>query len=480
MPGRLLQIISILFLFIQIKVQSQDQYLPVITRQLPSNYFDKVTHMTSQLEREISFSIDKILWQLEKREERLRLKLEKVDSLKARELFDNNLVTYEQLEKVLEKGLSVDLYIPFIDSLGTALNYLQQNPYLLRTLLASKEKLEEAFRKLKSLEITIRKAEEIKSFITERKNYLTEVLGRFGFSNQLKKLSKHAYYYNEQLKEYKATLKSPGKTVRQLIEWLSQSGSFRDFLRTNSMLAFLFPKQDNPQELVRQPNSDGLQTRNEINTLIERTGSCGIGVQNQFRQNIQDAFNTISRLKNELIERGVYSSNDILPEDFKPNSQKTKSLLKRIEVGGNLQTQKATNFFPVTTDLGLSFGYKLNDKSVLGIGASYKLGWGNDWNHLKLTSEGAGIRSFLDLRLKKNWCISGGLEMNYKNALKENESLKNYSAWQRSGLLGINKLINSQSHLFKKTKLQVLWDFLSYRQIPRTAPVLVRVIHCLH
>jgi hypothetical protein len=50
-----------------------------------------------------------------------------------------------------------------------------------------------------------------------------------------------------------------------------------------------------------------------------------------------------------------------MPE-FKPNTQKTKSFLKRLEYGANFQTQKATNFFPAVSDLGLSLGYKFSDK----------------------------------------------------------------------------------------------------------------------
>jgi hypothetical protein len=32
-----------------------------------------------------------------------------------------------------------------------------------------------------------------------------------------------------------------------------------------------------------------------------------------------------------------------------------------------------------------------------------------------------------------------------------------------------------KSRVFKKTKIQVLWDFLSYTQVPRTQAVLFRV-----
>jgi hypothetical protein len=41
--------------------------------------------------------------------------------------------------------------------------------------------------------------------------------------------------------------------------------------------------------------------------------------------------------------------------------------------------------------------------------------------------------------------------------------------WTRSGLVGISKVVSLNSKFFKKTKVQLLWDFLWYTQIPRTA-----------
>jgi hypothetical protein len=49
------------------------------------------------------------------------------------------------------------------------------------------------------------------------------------------------------------------------------------------------------------------------------------------------------------------------------------------------------------------------------------------------------------------------------------------SKWQQSGLVGISKVISIKSKFFKKTKLQLLWDFLSYEQVPRTQALKFRV-----
>jgi hypothetical protein len=252
-------------------------------------------------------------------------------------------------------------------------------------------------------------------------------------------------------------------------------------MRKNSMLASLF----------RLPGDDpsfggglaGLQTRTQVNNLIQQQiASGGPNAQQQFQQNMQQAQSQINQLKNKISQSGGGSSDDIMPEGFKPNGQKTKSFLERLEFGTNTQSQKATNFFPVTSDIGLTLGYKLNDKSILGIGASYKLGWGRGWNHIKFTSEGVGLRSFIDWKIPSPFggaggdlWISGGYEQNYKTAFNNIYQLRDLNAWQQSGLLGLSKVISVRSKFFKKTKLQLLWDFLSYRQVPITQPVVFRI-----
>jgi len=55
------------------------------------------------------------------------------------------------------------------------------------------------------------------------------------------------------------------------------------------------------------------------------------------------------------------------------------------------------------------------------------------------------------------------------------DQLKNLDAWQQSGLLGLSKVFDVKSKFVKKTKLQLLWDFLSYEQSPQTQAVLFRI-----
>ena len=161
--------------------------------------------------------------------------------------------------------------------------------------------------------------------------------------------------------------------------------------------------------------------------------------------------------------------------DFKPNGQKTHPFLKRLELGVNIQTTRANGYFPSTTDFGLSLGYKISNKSTIGIGGSYNVGWGTSINHIHFSSQGVGIRSFIDVQIKKNIYISGGYEENYTTPFTTLAQLQTTSLWQRSGLIGLSKMVSLPGKVVKKTKVSLLWNFLSYYQQPRTQPILFRV-----
>jgi len=256
-------------------------------------------------------------------------------------------------------------------------------------------------------------------------------------------------------------------------------------MKKNSMLASMFLLLD-PKDPAYVAGLAGLQTRVQVNNLIQQQiASGGLSAQAQCQRGIQQAQTQMQELKNKLMPFDKRSSDDIIPEGFKPGSQKTKSFLKRLEYGTNIQAQRSTNFFPATTDLGLSIGYRLNDKSIIGIGASYKVGLGHSWNDLELSSQGAGLRSYVDWKIKGTIWISGGYEMNYKSQLRNIQISspvgggQEGAAWLQSGLLGVSKVFEVKSKFFRKTKLQLLWDFLSYQHAPRTQPILFRIGHAM-
>ena len=437
----------------------------------PGKFAASVTEKTKKIGDKLDAKGRKLLGQLQQQEEAVYKKmLRGKDSLLAKAKLADIKANYEGLKAGLNgSALSkAKTYLPQLDSLNVSLRFLSENNI--------SDKLGNALQQTQSLKEKFAQAEQITAFIKQRREQLKQQLVNLGLVKQLKQFNKKIYYYSAQVKEYKELLKDPKKIEKKALEMLGKTKLWQDFFKKNSMLASLFRLPGDPNDPAYLASLSGLQTRAQVNNIIQqqiqRAGPAGM---QQFRQNLQSAQGQLNELKNRLGKYGSGSSEDIMPEGFKPNEQKTKSFLQRLEYGTNLQTVKASSFFPTTTDVGLSVGYKLNDKSVIGIGGSYKLGLGRGWDAIKFSSEGMGLRSYIDWKIKGSFWISGGYEMNYRTAFSNFDQLKDRNAWQRSGLLGLSKVIAVKTKFFKKTKAQLLWDFLSQQQVPRAQAVIFRI-----
>jgi hypothetical protein len=473
MSGRLF--ILVILLTSSAVLHAQDSSKTTI-QQIPELYLDKVSSKAGQLEQKLDAKSEKVLKQLQQQEAKMKQKLSKIDSVAANSIFGKANEQYKQLAEKLKTPGKLTQYIPRLDSVATSLSFLQQNPQLLSQAKEIKDKLKDAISKVDGLKSQLQKADEIKKFLKERKQFLKEQLSKFGFANELKKLNKQVYYYSQQIAEYKAILNDPKKIEKKALDLLAKTKFFQDFMRKNSMLASLFRMPGDANDPNYTASLAGLQTRVQVNNLIQQQiASGGPNARQQFQQNLQSAQSQLNQLKDKVLRFGGGSSDAEMPEGFKPNNQKTKTFLQQLEYGTNIQSQKATSFFPTTTDIGLSVGYKLNDKSIIGIGASYKMGLGRGWNNMRLSHQGVGLRSYADIKLKGSFWISGGYEQNYKSAFSDFDQLRNKNAWQQSGLIGISKVVSLKTKLFKKTNIKLLWDFLSYQQIPRTQPIIFRI-----
>ncbi len=437
-------------------------------------YLETIASQSNSLQTRLDKKSEKILSRFQDKERKILRKLERIDSSKAASLFSDLDEKYKQLDQKIQATQGT-VYIPKIDTMITSLKFLDQHPGLMAGAELYKGKLSESLDKVRALKEGFSKAETIKMFLKERKQFLKDQVSKFGFSRELKKLNKEAYYYAQQINEYKEILKDSKKAERKALELLSRTKLFKDFMRKNSQLASLFRLPGNPDDPSSQASLAGLQTRVQVTQLIQdQLTAGGPAAREQFQQNVQAAQAQLNQLKDKVLKFGGGSSDKEVP-DFKPNNQKTKSFLQKLEFGTNIQSTKANSIFPVTSDIGLSVGYKINDNSIIGIGSSFKMGWGRDIRHIRISSQGVGLRSFLDYKIKGSLWISGGFEMNYRSEIREIALLKDYAAWQQSGLLGLSKVVSLKTKVFRKTKLQLLWDFLGYRQVPRAHPIIFRI-----
>jgi hypothetical protein len=455
---------------------SQDSTSIQSLASLPGKYYTGVTQKLSGFETRFDKATRKYLRKLKRQEQKIYSKLSKKDPIKAKELFGDISARYNNLSgqasartNHLDKFSQV--YSSKLDSLETAISFLQKNQVLQpgTQTLAGK-----TLEKVNDLKSKLNQTDQLKKLLEERKKYLIAQLDELGMIKELKGFKKELFYYQQQIREYKELLNDPAKLEGKLLEAVAQIPAFRKFFNTNSALAGLFRLPASPDQST--VDLTGLQTRTSVMQDIQSRFGSDPSVQRSIRQNMQQAQDQMSQLRNQANQRLQSGSNELndLP-GFKPNNQKTKSFLQRLELGTNIQSQKSNNFFPVTSDIGISLGYKLNDKSIVGLGASYKIGWGQNIRNINITHQGMGLRSFVDWKIKGSFWISGGYEMNYKAEFSRIEILKDLNAWQQSGLIGLSKLVSLKTKFFKNTKLQLLWDFMSYQQTPKTQSVLFRV-----
>jgi hypothetical protein len=449
----------------------------------PDKVFGKVENKAANLDKKLTQQTEKYLNKLERQEKKLYRKLLKKDSAAANQLFGDIQGRYKELKdkataKVNKLTAQTNVYSSKLDSLGTAFNFIKENKLL--NTGALNDKLQKSMTNLTALQGKLNSTEQIQRILKQRRQQLKEQLEKFGMTKQLKQFKKQVYYYQQQAREYKDILENPEKLQSKLMDWAMKQPAFKEFFAKNSMLASFFPMPGgglNTAGQAAQTGFAGLQTRSQVLSLISsQAGMNTPSFASVVQKNLQSAQGVVDQLRNKLNSYG--GGDDLDMPDFKPKNIKTKSFKQRLEIGTNLQTQKANYFFPTTTDVGFSAGYKLNDKgNVIGIGSSFKMGWGKNIQHIRVSGEGLSLRSFMELKLKNSFYAAGGFEYNYQESFSEIRSLYNPDVWKRSALLGVSKTISIKSKFFKKTKIQLLYDFLYREQLPVTEPFKFRVAY---
>jgi len=473
--------ILLLFTCLSYSCYAQDQSAgtPDIVH-FPSRFFQRIQSKTASLDQQLTRQTEKYLQRMARREARLQKKLIKIDSTAAKSLFAGTAGQYAALSQKLASdsgGANIHLsgeYQAYTDSLQGMLKFLQTSP---SGLDADSRHLQSSLRQLQTLNAKMQDADQIKAYIRQRKQQIsqyvqqhTNLAGLLG--KDYKAMNQDIYYYSQQLRQYKETLNDPDKLEKEALSIINKLPTFQSFMKKNSQLAGLLSLPVN----YGSPGSlAGLQTRDQVATLIQQqVAAGGAGGQAALQSNLQSAQSQLDGYKDKLSKLGA-GSGDIDMPDFRPNNQKTKTFWGRLEYGANFQTTRNNYLFPTVSDLGLSVGYKLSEGSTAGVGASYKLGWGNGIQHIALSSQGVGLRSFLEIKIKGSFSATGGFEYNYTTPFSSFQQISHLSYWTRSGLIGISKTVSVKSRVFKKTKVQLLWDFLSYQQVPKTQPIIFRI-----
>ena len=439
--------------------------------------FQKLGKKYDDLGKSVNAGSMKILSKMENTENLLQKKIALKDSLGASQLFADAKARYKTLKDELQSPVTkivprpLQEYIPRLDSLQTTMHFLGQGGIAIPGVSSSQLQQAQALSgHLTQLQGRFQQAGEIQNFIRQREQQLKDQLVKNGLSKQVLGMNKNIYYYQQQLSDYKKIVNDQEKLEETALSLVRELPAFQSFMQKNSYLGQLFPMPQNygtPQAL------EGVPTSADLGKMIaERIGSTveNINPQQYLQEQAQSGQDQLSELKDKVAKAGGNNSDMEMPQ-FTPNNQKTRSFLHRLEFGFNIQSQRAT-LLPVTTDIALTAGYRINDKATLGIGAAYKLGWGSGWDHVALSNQGIGLRSYLDIKAKGSIWITGGFEYNYMQEFAKLTDIRNLDVWQKSALIGLTK----KYKVGRQTgNIQLLYDFLAQHEIPRATALKFRV-----
>jgi hypothetical protein len=457
---------------------SSDRLQPQDLQGIKANTIHQLSAKYGGLEETVTGQSTKVLDRMQRLETNMEAKLWTKDSMAARQLFNNVQQKYEELKAGLQAPVTkliprpLQEYIPRLDSLQTLMHFLSQaTPGSTGASMANLQQLQGLSAQLQQLQGRFGQAGQIQDFISGREQALQAELTKYNMTSQLLKANKTIYYYQQQLQEYKAMFSDRSKMEQEALGIATGLPAFKSFMQKNSYLGSLFPQTEGygtPKALAGVPSSADVG-----NMIAEKMGAAGkkIDPQQYLQQQAQSGNDQLSALKEKVAKAGGGNSDMELPQ-FAPNTQKTKSFLKRIELGFNIQSQQSTVWLPVTTAFALTAGYRFSDKIVAGVGAAYQLGWGSGIQHIALSNQGVGLRSWLDVKAKGSLWITGGFEYNYMQEFARLADIDHIDVWQKSMLLGISKKYKVGS---QTANMQLLYDFLAPYETPRGSPLKFRV-----
>lgn len=457
------------------KAQTIDS-LPENIQNISGKFLAKIQKKYSSIEESLNKKTTRYLQKLQRQEKKLQRKWGNDTSGNIQGNINSTYAAFSDQLSTAGRGHLSNLkqYNPFADTLSTTLSFLQKYKGL-------EEKVKLPTEALDKLKDKLNQTEKVKEFIAQRRQQMKEVLSKYNkvpasLKKQYERAGKTAYYYTAHVKEYRDMLSDPKKIEEKALGLLNQMPFFQKFMKENSQLASMFRLPDNAGSVQ---SLTGLQTRASVQGMIQqRIAAGGPNAMAQVQQNLNAAHAEMDKLKDKINQLGGGGSDVEMPDlpagqaGFKPNTQKTKPFLKRLEYSADVQFEKSNNVLPSTANIGLGIGYKLNDKASLGIGTSYKAGMGTI-QHIRFTHQGIGLRSYANYKIKGSLFFSGGYEMNYNAAFKNIEQLQDYDAWQRSALVGVSKKYKISKKV--KGEMKLLYDLLSNSHIPVSQVLIFRM-----
>lgn len=452
------------------KMNAPNSYQNFDNKKAFNKLINRINTIYRRAEKKLIKQNNNWIKKLQKQEIRLKRELLKVDSIDTEKFFGDISKKYKEIDSnstliVKYSKNTFEKYIPIQDSLQIAIQFIKKNDSCSSVTVNDSSMYEQFSKQIKLLNKNYCKSEEMKKMITQRAN---SILEKYPTTNlkELNKYLKGVNEYSRLIRDNKYFLVEQNKLEKRLMGALRDMPQFKELFLDKSQYSTILGIPQVGNNIAQGVNQ--VQTRIAIQTSIQTILPSNITNPQQFIQSqIQSQQLQNLRSEAENVVRKLNVSDAESSEINQSNNIKKSKFGNNIEYGWNIQTQKQNTYFPAVSDLALTVGYKLSPKSTLGVGSSYKLGWGKSIENMNLSSQGFGFRTFLDLKLLKQWWLYGGYEKHYENSLTD----LGVNNWQASGLIGLNRKIKLKN---KTLNTQLLYDFLYKSQQPHRQPIVFR------
>lgn len=474
----MLMICNALLFHVQVSTQNA---ISTANLNIQQKYSEAVNNKLVQFNRHTDKFTEKALDKIIRQEKKMQHKVAGTDSMLAKKLFSYSIDSLQKLKAYITGSLTLlqkytRSYFPYIDTLRQSLTFLSKTKNAADEAIKMQGRLLSSISSVDKVESKLGSVENLERYIAQRQQVLKEQLKEYPqLADNLKKISRQAYYYSAQMKQYKETLGDPSKVEQTVLKTVQNLPAFQQLMQRNSALSGIFVSPASFSSLLKGGNIpvvNGLPSRASLQTFIQSNVPSNklINPVQQITQQLPDPKSQISQFKDKLNKAGAME-NQAMP-DFRPNTQHTKSLWKRLEYGTDVQFGKGVSYLPATAAIAAKAGYKLNDKSTIGAGTSYMMGLGSGWKNIRFSTQAIGLRTYVTWKLKKGLDIQGGSEWNYMLQVKNLALPEHPDPWQQSVLLGLRKQYAAGKKL--KGNVQVLYDFLYNRHMPASQPVVFR------
>ena len=395
--------------------QNHAQYDSLFERinQFPSSYLEKTKKQVDLLNKRINGRTEKSLRKLIKWELKIQAIVHKVNPDLESKYFNSNSLSFKNILSQYQK-LNNSYQNKYLTTSEFLRSKLQYNIRVNSELIIDSQLVKRSFEfinQIDSIKKTEAVSERIETLINGRRRQLKTLLVKeLSKSKYFKKISKESFYYSEYITNYKNLFKDSEHAKSLLYKIAKNIPYLKDILKEVPPNSFdIEDIGNNLEEETNNATSSidelGFQTNDSIINVINHSSN-NFSVRDFLDQsNNQDLLNKFEEYKTRYSKKEMA---DDLP-DFKPNEYKTKLFKQRLDYRITMQFGQWAKSAPQSTVIGLLLGYKLNIKSLVGIGSSYSIGWGDISKGLKIRLTGIELRGFCDWKLKKGLYIGGAL-----------------------------------------------------------------------